>query len=450
MTESPSAGSDEEMLNDLQRETFDFFLIEVDPVTGLVVDSTRPETPASITVAGMAMSAYLVGVENGFLTRPEAETRIRKLLEFFAASDQSGSADSTGYQGFYFHFLEMRTGRRAWRSELSTVDTAFLIVGALSAAEYFDGDVPGERRIRELAGLLYRRVNWQWALNGGATLSHGWKPESGFLPYRWDREYSEAHLLYVLALGSPTFPIDPAGYAEWLRTYSIRKAYGIDYLYAGPLFIHQFSHIWIDFRGIQDGFTRKFGFDYFENSRRATVVHREYGIENPLGFRHYGEDCWGLTASDGPGPAILEVDGRRRDFFDYVARGAPFGPDDGTVSPWGVVASLPFAPDIVLPSIRNSIERLDLKQRRFYGFDASFNSTYPEKDVNPNGWVSPWRFGLNQGPIVLMIENFQTELLWKIMRKCPPLVRGLRRAGFSGGWLEAVGPETNGSAASRG
>ena len=175
-----------------------------------------------------------------------------------------------------------------------------------------------------------------------------------------------------------------------------------DSLYAGPLFIHQMSHLWLDFRGIHDDFNGKVGIDYFENSRRATYVQRQYGIENPLGFSHYHKYGWGLTASDGPGPVVLEIDGIRREFFDYTARGAPFGPDDGTISPWAVVASLPFAPEIVIDTVRHAIERLSLKQRSPYGFDASFNPTYPDKSRNQYGWVSPWIFGLNQGPIILI------------------------------------------------
>jgi hypothetical protein len=240
----------------------------------------------------------------------------------------------------------------------------------------------------------------------------------------------------VLALGSPTFPIGAEGYRQWTSTFEWKNIYGIEHLYAGPLFIHQMSHMCLDFRGIHDDFNRKTGIDYFENSRRATYVQRQYGIENPLGFSHYHKYGWGLTASDGPGPAVLEVNGIRREFFDYTARGAPFGPDDGTISPWAVVASLPFAPEIVINTVRHAIERLSLKKRSPYGFDASFNSTYPDTSRNQNGWVSPWIFGLNQGPIILMIENFQTELIWKTIRECPYIVAGLRRAGFRDGWIE--------------
>ncbi|HUE24366.1 MAG TPA: glucoamylase family protein [Bryobacteraceae bacterium] len=429
-------GTDEQMLDALRREAFDYFRKEFNPENGLVADKTQPGSPASIAAVGMGLSVYLVAIERGWMSRTAAAGRILTLLRFFRTSHQGPEADATGNKGFYYHFLDMRTGCRAWQCELSTIDTAIFIAGALTAATYFDGTNSEESEIRELAEILYLRIDWRWALNGGKTICHGWKSESGFLPYRWSTGYSEGLILYMLALGSPTFPIDAAGYREWTSTFRPTRLYEIDYLYAGPLFIHQMSHLWVDFRGVQDDFNRMTGIDYFENSRRATYVQREYAIENPNRFSHYHQYNWGFTASDGPGPAVCKVDGVRRVFFDYEARGVPFGPDDGTISPWAVVASLPFAPEIVIDTVRHAIERLELKGYSPYGFDASFNPTYPGKSRNRHGWVSPWIFGLNQGPIVLMIENYQTELIWKITRKCAYLAEGLRRAGFRGGWLE--------------
>ena len=281
---------------------------------------------------------------------------------------------------------------------------------------------------------MYRRADWRWAQHGEATLTHGYRPRTGFLEHRW-KGYDEALLLYVLALGSPTYPLPDESYPAWLSTYSWKKIYDYEFVYAGPLFIHQLSHIWIDFRGIQDVYMRDRGLDYFENSRRATYVQREYAIRNPREFAFYSKDCWGMTASDGPGPATLKVDGVEREFFDYLARGAPHGPDDGTIAPWAVVASLPFAPEIVLPTIRYFVDSVHLEQPQSYGFKATFNPTYPVTSENEYGWVSPWNFGLNQGPIVLMIENQRTGSIWRLMRQCPCIVQGLRRAGFRGGWL---------------
>jgi hypothetical protein len=432
---SDAQGTDSEMLDRLLRETFEFFRCEVNSVNGLLPDKTQPGSPSSIASLGMGLSAYIVAVERNSLSRTEAVARTLTLLRFMNSSRQGSAPDATGYKGFYYHFLDMETGRRAWNCELSTIDTAIFMAGVLTAAAYFTGEDAAETEIRDVAETLYQRVDWKWALNRGTTISHGWNPESGFLPYRWDTGYSEALILYVLALGSPTFPIDPEGYSEWTSTFEWKSIYDIEYIYAGPLFIHQMSHLWLDFRCIRDDFNRRHGIDYFENSRRATHVQRQYGIENPLNFSHYHKYGWGLTASDGPGPAVLTVNGVKRQFFDYAARGAPFGPDDGTISPWAVVASLPFAPEIVIETVRHAIERLSLKRRSPYGFDASFNATYPDTTRNQRGWVSPWIFGLNQGPIILMIENYRSELIWRCMRKCPYVVSGLRRAGFREGWL---------------
>lgn len=431
-------GTDKEMLDSLQRETFEYFLKDADPVTGLVIDKNKPGTPSSVAVVGMSLSAYIVGIENEFLTREEAVRRTHKVLHFFYHSMQGTESHAAGYKGFYYHFLDMHTGRRAWNCELSTIDTALLMAGILSAAVYFSADNLAEKEIRQWADALYRRVDWQWALDGGSTLSHGWNPESGFLPYRWDDRYSEALILYVLALGSPTYPIPAEGYQEWTSTFELKKPYGIEYLYAGPLFIHQFSQMWIDFRGIRDDFSRQAGFDYFENSRRATYIHRQYATENLNEFAHYGPFGWGLTASDGPGNVVKEIDGKKRIFYGYMARGAPFGPDDGTIAPWAVVASLPFAPEIVIPTVRHAIERFNLKHHDSEGFDASFNPSFPETGKNPNGWVSPWKFGLNQGPVVIMIANYQSGSIWKIMRRCTYIRGGLLAAGFTGGWLDAI------------
>ncbi len=193
---------------------------------------------------GMALSVYVMAIERGLLSRSEAIDRTLTLFKFFQSSHQGPEADATGYKGFYYHFLDMQTGRRVSQCELSTIDTAILLAGVLTAASYFSGESNEELEIRELAESLYQRVDWQWALDGGTTVCHGWKPESGFLPYRWDTGYSEALILYTLALGSPTFPIDPQGYQDWVSSFEWKKVYDIEYLYAGPLFIHQMSHLW--------------------------------------------------------------------------------------------------------------------------------------------------------------------------------------------------------------
>jgi hypothetical protein len=378
------------------------------------------------------------------MDRADAVQRTLTTLRFFDGSIQGTDADATGYNGFYYHFLDMRSGRRVWDCELSTIDTAFLLAGMLTAAAYFLGDTEDEDEIRTLADKLYRRTDWQWAQNGGLTVCQGWKPESHFLPYRW-QGYDEAMFLYVLGLGSPTFPLPAESYAAWTSTYQWRRIYGHDLVYSGPLFTHQISHLWLDLRGLRglrDEYMRGKDSDYFENSRRATYVQQRYPIDNPHRFNGYGETCWGITASDGSGPGTMEIGGRTRRFFDYLARGMPEGPDDGTLAPWAVVASLPFAPEIVLPTLDHFINHLDLQTRDRLGFKATFNPTHPDRTENPFGWVSKWQCGLNQGPIVLMIENYRTGLPWRLMPTSPYVIQGLRRASFTGGWLDGYDGRT--------
>ena len=391
---------------------------------------------------GMALSAWIVGARRRFITREDAADRTLTMLRFLAASEQSESPEASGYKGFYYHFLHMETGRRAWNCELSSIDTALLIAGALSSAQFFDGSSADETEVRTLARQLYERVDWAWMLNGKQTICHGWKPDQpqqllrgGFLPFHWEG-YDEALILYLLAMGSPTHPIPPASYAAWARSYEWKEIYGISHLYAGPLFIHQMSHIWVDFRGIRDAFMREHDCDYFENSRRATLVQQQYAIKNPQGFRHMDALNWGVTASDGPGNTTKKIDGIERSFYDYVARGAPYGPDDGTLAPWAVAASLPFAPEIVGPTIVH-MAALHVTVPNPYGFKASFNPVYHEDANDGIGWVSPYHFGINEGPTVLMIENHRTGFLWKLMQRCEPLRAGLKAAGFEGGWLDA-------------
>ena len=428
---APHLPGDEALLDRLQRAAFGYFAQTVDPGNGLVPDTSRDGSPVSIAVVGFALSAYPVAVERGWMERAQALRLSLQALRFFRDSDQSGGPEATGYKGFYYHFLDSATGTRAWRSELSMIDTALLIAGALAAGRYFNADTREETELRELADFLYRRIDWRWTQNGFSTLRHGWKPECGFLHYGWEG-YSEAALLYVLAMGSPTHPIEGDCYHAWTATYQWENLYGYDFLYAGPLFIHQFSHAWIDFRGIQDRFMREKRCDYFENSRRATCVQQEYARRNPQRFAGYGGDCWGLTACDGPDNGLsISTNGRHR-LFGYAARGVPYGPDDGTLAGWAALASLPFAPDLVLHAMREMLRRYPgmLPGQRYA---SSFNPSLA--DAGGDAWVSAGHYGLDQGIVVMMIENHRSQLIWRLMRDCPYLVAGLRRAGFRGGWL---------------
>lgn len=435
----PLSSADEAMLDTLQRAAFSYFVQHGNTSNGLVADTSRQGSHASIAVVGFALSAYPVGVERGWMTRSEALRRSVDALQFFQNSDQCGTPESTGYQGFYFHFLHMDSGTRAWECEVSLIDTALLLVGMLTAAAYFTAATPDEIKLRALVDTLYHRVDWSWAQPTGTAVVHGWKPGSGFLNYGWEG-YSEALLLYALGLGSPTHALTESSFPAWTSTYQWENLYGIDFLYAGPLFIHQFSHAWIDFRGIRDRFMREKHCDYFENSRRATYVQREYAIRNPRSFTGYDEDNWGLSAGDGPSTPRQQVAGCRQSFYGYAARGAPWGPDDGTISGPSVLSSLAFAPEIVLPALRKLQARSDGVLVRASGYN---DTVRVEETANvatrvPTAvqWVSEGSFGLDQGMIVLMVENFRSGLPWRLLRDSTPIRTGLHRAGFRGGWLD--------------
>ncbi|MEJ7747236.1 MAG: glucoamylase family protein [Luteimonas sp.] len=429
------ACSDEQLLDSLQRAAFAYFLQTVNPANGLVADTSREGSPASIGVVGFALTCYPVAVERGWMPRADAVRLTLAALRFFRDSEQSEAELATGYKGFYYHFLDMQTGARMWRSELSMIDTALLIAGMLAASRYFCADDTDEAELRAIAQELYLRVDWPWSQGGEQTIKMGWKPECGFLNYGWDG-YSEAIILYVLALGSPTHPL-PSGthcFHAWTKTYQWENLYGYDFLYAGPLFIHQFSHAWIDFRGIRDSFMREKNCDYFENSRRATLIQREYTRRNPLQLAGYDADCWGLTACDGPNGESCHGTGTGKPprLFGYAARGVPYGPDDGSLSGWGVLASLPFAPDVVLAATRNMLGRYP-EMLPSQQFASSFNPSLA--DAGEPAWVSAGSYGLDQGIVVMMIENHRSGLLWQLMRDCPHVRNGLRNAGFRGGWL---------------
>jgi hypothetical protein len=428
--------ADEEMLDRLQRSAFAYFEHATNPRNGLVADNSRPGSPASIAACGFALSAYPVAVQRGWIDRAGALRRCLAAARFFERSDQSGNADATGCHGFYFHFLDMDRGLRAWRSELSSIDTALLVAGLLTAAAYFDAATPDEAELSQLVLRLYERVDWRWAQHDGNAVVLGWKPECGFLHYGW-QGYNEAMLLYVLGLGSATHALDADSFEAWTMTYQWENLYGVDFLYAGPQFEHQFSHAWIDFRGIRDGFMREKCSDYFENSRRAAHIQREYAIRNPRGFADYGQDCWGLSAGEGPSAMPLEVAGRRQAFYGYCARGVPWGPDDGTISGPSTLAALVFAPEIALPALRRMYVREPGAGRSLLasGWNATVDAGRPAHEPAAVGWISTGEFALDQGMSVLMIENFRSGQPWRLVRGIPCVRAGLERAGFTGGWL---------------
>jgi hypothetical protein len=444
-TPAPSASSNEALLGDLQERTFRYFWDLANPRNGLVPDRWPTPSFSSIAAVGFALTAYPIGAEHGWVTREQARDRVLTTLDFFLAAPSGPEpAGRTGYRGFYYHFLDMQTGTRFENVELSTIDTTLLLAGVLFCQSYFDRDDPAEAAVREKAEELYRRADWAWIQPRPPLVSMGWTPEKGFHTYDW-RGMNEAMILYVLALGSPTHPIAPEGWEGYTRTYKWGSFYGQEHVNFPPLFGHQYSQVWIDFRGIRDAYMRQRGIDYFENSRRATLAQRAYAIANPGGFRDYGENLWGLSACDGPLDGDLAIDGHKIHFMTYAARGAALGDirDDGTIAPTAATSSIAFAPEVVLPAIAEMRGRWGEHLLSKYGFLDAFNPTlnvatptHHGRVVPGVGWFDGDYLGIDQGPIVTMIENHRSGLVWRLMRKNPHIVRGLRRAGFTGGWLE--------------
>ncbi len=424
--------SSDELVDQLQHAAFRWLLETVNPLNGLVPDNSDDAAPASIAVVGFALSSWPVGVARGWIDRDRATQLTLAALRFFASADQHSDRTGVGHSGFFYHFIDMKKGKRVWNCELSLIDSALLLAGCELVACYFDADTPAENEIRDLACKLLAGVDWSWALDNGSTLSQGWHPETGFIRYDWEG-YSEALILYVLALASDDHPIPPGSYQAWRATYQREQIYGQDVLYAGPLFIHLFSHIWLDFREIHDVFNRQSGITYFENTARAVQMQSEYGRRNPRGFEGYGAECWGLTACDGPTGPMVTADDTGLQFLGYSARGAPYGPDDGTLAGWAPAVTLPFAPALSMGALRTMLRRYPgmLRKGRFLG---AFNPSLPGE--GPEGWVSPRIYGLDQGLLVLMIENHRSGMIWNLMRRSSVCFRGLRRAGFTGGWLD--------------
>jgi hypothetical protein len=442
----PAPGSDEEMLLEIAKRTFTYFRDTTQTDNGLAPDRWPTISYASIAATGFALTAWPIGVSRGWMTREEARARTLATLRYFAAGKQGPDKQGTmGHHGFFYHFLGLNTGTRLGQTELSTIDTVLLLGGILFAQSFFDHGHADEEEIRTLAQQIYDRVEWTWIRPRQHFLAMGWHPESGFIASDWD-QFNESLLLYVLALGSTSHPIETETWNRWTATFDKAwKQSGKDqgYIAFPPLFGYQYSHLWVDFRGIQDDYNRKRGLDYFENSRRATYAQREYAIQNPGGWAGYGENVWGLTACDGPGDFMIMTNGVTRRYFSYSARG-PGDRDDGTLAPTAAAGSVAFAPEIVVPALREMRSRYGRAIFGEYGFWDSFNPSLTDTEHVQYGrvvqgvcWVDGDHIGIDQGPILGMIENHLTGLVWKTMQKNPNIIRGLQRAGFKGGWLEA-------------
>jgi hypothetical protein len=405
----PATMDDAAFIELVHRTAFDYFWREADPTTGHVRDRDRRDAACSIAATGMGLSAVTIGIDRGWITRSEGRERVRLTLDHMWSAPQGSAATGTsGHRGFFYHFVNCSTGLRAGLSELSTIDTALLMAGVLHVGEYFDDDHPDEVVISQLADDLYRRVEWDWAQVRPPRISHGWYPESGFIPYDY-AGYDETMVLYLLAIGSPTHPVAVTAWHGYTATYNWQEHYGYEFVVFPPLFGHQYSHLWFDFRGIADVYMRNRGSNYFENSVRATRANRAYAIHNPQGHPNYGPDEWGLTASDIPG--------------GYLARGAPPAMnDEGTLAPTAPGGSFAFTPDESLSALRAMYDRHRERLWGPYGFRDAYNIS--------QDWFATDHLGIDQGPFVIMIENEETGRVWEVFMRNEHAQRGLELAGF--------------------
>jgi hypothetical protein len=444
---APAKGALPDFYEEIEKRTFRWFWDTVNKKNGLVPDRWPSPSFSSIAAVGFALPAYAIGAERGWCTRAEARDLTLTTLRFFWNAPQGPDASGTaGYKGFYYHFLDMETGRRFRDVELSSVDTTILFMGALFAGQYYDAPDPKEREIRNLAQALFDRADWNFFRSDGrAAVSMGWHPGQGLIPANWVG-FNEGMFVNVLALGSATHPAPANLWQQWTATYpDFWRGQGPTRRIAfAPLFPGQYSQIFIDFRGIRDPVMRSAGFDYFENSRRETYANRAWCIANPMQWRGYSDRLWGLAACDGPGDFALPYRGGMRQFFGYSARGPvtePDGRDDGTITPSAALGALPFAPEIVIPCAQSLYRQPGLFDR--HGFRDSFNPSFTYTNVpvetgtvDPkNGWVAHDYLGIDQGPILLQAANYRDEFIWRHMRRVPAIRRGLQRAGFTGGWL---------------
>lgn len=437
----------EALLADLEQRAFRFFWDTTDPRTGLATDRHPTPSFSSIGAVGFALTACPIGVARGWVGRAQAVARVLATLHFFHDAPQGPQATGkAGHRGFFYHFIDFRTGARYAHCELSTIDTALLIAGMLACQAFFDGPGADETRLRDLVDDIYGRVDWRWAQRRGALLCKGWLPETGFIPEDWNG-YDEASILYLLALGAPRRPVSARAWEAWCSTYGQGwggRRWGQPHLTFAPLFGHQFTQCWFDLRGIADEWMAAKGIDYFENSRRATYAQRAYAMANPEGWAGYGANVWGISACDGPIDLKLPYGGRMRTFSSYAGRGMGGGMrfDDGTIAPYATGSSLPFAPEIVKPALLEMHTRWGHEIYGPYGFFA-FNPSFrfPQFKLRHGrlapevGWVNTDYLGVELGPLLAMLANHRDALVWKIMRNSAAVRRGLERAGFQGGWL---------------
>lgn len=395
-TNSPPPISDDQFLDNLERACFLFFWEQASPTTGQVKDraassGSDSSTVSSIASTGFGLTALCIADQRGYMDSTSIQARVVATLNFLV--------NQTNFNGFFYHWVDMNSGQRSGTSEVSSIDTTILLCGVLTCRQHFH-----DTQIQALATQLYQQVNWPWMLNSGLTFSQGWTPENGFLARRWDT-YSELMMLYLLAIGSTTHPIAASSWDQFARPtldYS-----GLTYItnYSAPLFIHQFSHAWFDFRNVQDAYT-----NYFNNSVTATQAHKLFCLSLASQFPDYQDNLWGITASD------TQNNG-------YQAWGGPptMGPLDGSVVPSAAAGSLPFTPLICLPVLRNIHDKFPQAWQR-YGFVGAFNPL--------TGWYDPDVVGIQTGITMLMAENQRGSFVWDTFMKNPEVQSAMTAVGF--------------------
>ncbi len=416
-------------LDTLQYKAFLYFIDEANRYNGLVKDRSTKESPSSIAAVGFGLPVLAVGAEHKWISREEAAERTLNALNFFLHCEQSTDSLASGYKGFFYHFLDMKTGRRYWNCELSSIDTGLLLAGIIFSRQYFNGNAQVEKEIRKNAAIILKRVDWNFFVlhstsKDAGSISMAWYPGTGLANIGW-RGYNEALILYIIAAGSGMNNPERA-YNAWLSTYEWQEPYeGLGHVVFPPLFGHQYSEIFVDFRGIADKYMEKKGIDYFENSRRATLTQHLYAIENPYGWKGYDSLTWGITACDGPDNS-KEYNGKK--ILGYAGRGTSgihlnyF--DDGTLAPTAAGGSIVFTPELSIRTLMNMYNKYyDEGIWGKYGLVDAFNPT-----VN---WFDDQYLGIDQGPIVLMIENFRNGFVWKYVMNDPIIKKGLKRLRFN-------------------
>jgi len=401
--------SDDEFLDYLQQTCFDYFWYGANPANGLVPDRSATGSACSIAAVGFGLTAIGIAVDHGWIARTQAVARVLTTLNTFLQGPQGpGTTGIIGYKGWFYHFLDMNTALRS-SSELSSIDTALLLGGVLYAKQFFNGTSTDETSIRAMADTIFNRVDWTFMSRGTNAVAMGWQPTSGFSGYGNWIGYNEAMILYCLGMGTATNPLPASAWSQWTSGYAWGTFYGQSYLTFAPLFGHQYSHCWMDFRHIADAYMRSHNSTYFENSRRAALAQVAYCSTAP--HVGYSSTVWGLTACDGPPPN------------GYEARGLPpLAPDDGTIAPTAAGAAVPFTPEYSIPTLRAFYSRFRSRIWTEYGFRDAFNIGA--------GWYDTDELGIDQGPIVIMIENYRTQRVWQLFMQNPEVQRGLQRAGF--------------------